>query len=144
MLPALFHFYENFKIDSKNHLQKEMISMLNYVLPLDSLVLKFEGIIRLLLEKKGIDNLMEKNGKTESNTFFNMLDLFEKSIELKEFEKEQFIKVDKPFFDHIFGSEELNLRNEIAHSTFKKEYYSHKKVIYIIDAISRIGKYSVN
>ena len=118
--------------------------MLNYVLPLDSLVLKFEGIIRLLLEKKGIYNLIEKNGKTESNTFFNMLDLFEKSIELKEFEKERFIKEDKPFFNHIFSSEELNLRNEIAHSILKKEYYSHKKVMYIIDAISRIGKYSVN
>ena len=144
MLPALLHFHENYKIDFKENLQSKMIFMLNYVLPLDSLVLKFEGLIRLLLEKNGIDILIEKNGKTESNTFFNMLNLFETSIELKEFEKKQFIKVDKPFFNHIFGSEELNLRNEIAHSTFKKEYYSYEKVIYIIDAISRIGKYSVN
>jgi hypothetical protein len=49
--------------------------------------------------------------------------------------------MDKPFFEHLFGIEELNLRNEIAHSFFKKEDYSHKKVIYIIDAIARIGKY---
>ncbi|EMY3483944.1 hypothetical protein [Flavobacterium psychrophilum] len=141
--PALFHFYEILKTDSKNDSQNHAVSSLNYVLPLDSLVLKFEGIIRLLLEKKGINNLIEKNGKTESNNFFKMLDLFQDSIK-NETEKERFINNDKPFFDHIFGSDELNLRNEIAHSTFKKEYYSYKKVIYIIDAILRIGKYSIS
>lgn len=143
ILPALFYFHEKLKIETKNQSLNQTISSLNYILPLDSLVLKFEGITRLLLEKKGIDNLIEKNGKTESNNFFNMLDLFEKSIK-NETEKERFIKNDKPFFVHIFGSDELNLRNEIAHSTFKKEYYSYKKVIYVIDAILRIGKYSIS
>lgn len=144
MLPSLFHFYQNYKIDIKESKQKDTISMINYVMPLDSLVLKFEGIIRLFLEKKGIINIVERNRKVEENTkFFNMLNQFEKSLENKESEKINFINEDKPFFEHIFASEELNLRNEIAHSIFKREYYSHKKVIYIIDAIARIGKYSI-
>lgn len=144
MHPALFYFYKNYKIDIKENEQKGIISMINYVLPLDSLVLKFEGIIRLFLEKKGITNIVERKGKIEENiNLSNMLNQFEKSLENNEFEKVKFINIDKPFFEHIFGSEELNLRNEIAHSIFKKEYYSHKKVIYIIDTIARIGKYSV-
>lgn len=146
MRPALFHFYQNYKMDTKEkeYEQKDTISMINYVLPLDSLVLKFEGIIRLFLEKKGITNIVERKGKIEENiNLSNMLNQFEKSLENNESEKVKFINIDKPFFEHIFGSEELNLRNEIAHSIFKREYYSHKKVIYIIDTIERIGKYSV-
>ena len=144
MLPALFHFYTNFKKDIEESEQKNTISMINYVLPLDSLVLKFEGLIRLFLERKGINNLTESNGKVTENTkIFEILNLFEKSLDDGTTEKDRFTKEDKPLFEHIFGSKELNLRNEIAHSIFKREYYSHKKVIYIIDAISRIGKYSV-
>lgn len=139
MLPALFHFYQNFKIDIK----EDKISMINYVLPLDSLVLKFEGLIRLFLEQKGITTINESKGKIEENiNLFKMLGQFERFLESDESEKAKFI-IDKPFFEHIFGSEELNLRNEIAHSFFKKEYYSHKKVIYIIDAIARIGNYQL-
>jgi hypothetical protein len=138
ILPSLFHFYQNFKIDIKEN----KISMINYVLPLDSLVLKFEGIIRLFLEEKGEIIIVESKGKIEENIkLFNMLSQFEKSLENSESEKENFINLDKPFFEHIFGSEGLNLRSEIAHSFLKKKYYSHKNVIYIIDAISRIGKY---
>jgi hypothetical protein len=138
MLPALFHFHYNFKIDIKEN----RISMINYVLPLDSLVLKFEGIIRLFLEEKGEIIIVENKEKINENTnLFKMLSQFEESLKNNETEKEKFIEIDKPFFEHIFSSKELNLRNEIAHSFFKKEYYSHEKVIYIIDAISRIGKY---
>ena len=138
MLPALFHFHQNFKIDIK----EKKISTINYVLPLDSLVLKFEGIIRLFLEEKGETIIVENNGKIKENiNLANLIRQFEESLEKNESEKEKFMNLDKPFFEHIFGSEELNLRNEIAHSFFKKEYYSHMKVIYIIDAISRIGKY---
>lgn len=140
MLPALFNFYQNYKIDTKE-CREELV---NYILPLDSLVLKFEGIIRLFLEKKGITNIVESNGKIEENIkLFNMLNQFEKSLENNQSEKVKFINIDKPFFKHLFGSEELNLRNKIAHSIFKKEYYSYKKVIYIIDTIARIGRYSV-
>jgi hypothetical protein len=138
MLPALFHFYDNFKIDIKEN----NISMVNYVLPLDSLVLKFEGIIRLFLENNGLNIIVEKKGNINENTNITfMLSEFEKILLIDELKKERFNKTDKPFFEHLFGTEELNLRNEIAHSFFKKEYYSHKKVIYIIDAIARIGKY---
>jgi hypothetical protein len=138
MLPALFHFHYNFEIDIKEN----RISMINYVLPLDSLVLKFEGIIRLFLEEKGEIIIVENKEKINENTnLFKMLSQFEESLKNNETEKEKFIEIDKPFFEHIFSSKELNLRNEIAHSFFKKEYYSHEKVIYIIDAISRIGKY---
>lgn len=140
MLPALFHFHTNFKTDIKEN----TISVINYVLPLDSLVLKFEGLLRLFLDRKNINTLTEKRGKIgESVNIFKMLDLFERSLDHDTTEKDRFIKEDKSFFEHIFGSEELNLRNEIAHSFFKKEYYSHKKVIYIIYAITRIGKYSL-
>lgn len=140
MLPALFHFHTNFKID----VNENTILMINYVLPLDSLVLKFEGLLREFLERKNINTLTEKRGKIgESVNIFEMLDLFEKTLDNDTSEKDRFIKKDKLFFEHIFGSEELNLRNEIAHSFLKKEYYSHKKVIYIINAIARIGNYSL-
>lgn len=143
MLPALFHFYENFKKDIEESKQGKTVSMINYVLPLDSLVLKFEGLLRLFLERKEINTLTEKSGKVnESVKIFEMLKLFENSLD-ETISRDRFIKEDKPYFEYIFGSDELNLRNEIAHSIFKKEYYSHKKVIYIIDAISRIGKYSI-
>lgn len=145
MSPALFHFYQNYKIDIKEYNQKDAVSMINYVLPLDSLVLKFEGIIRLFLEVKGKITIVENKGEIKENVnLFYMLSQFEKSLENNKSEREKFINIDKPFFEHIFGSEELDLRNEIAHSFFKKEYYSHKKVIYVIEAIARIGKYSAS
>lgn len=142
ILPALFHFYENYKLDIEKQKANETIATINYVLPLDSLVLKFEGLIRLFLEKKESITIIENKGEVKENIkIFKMLEQFENSLNGDE--KGRFKDLDKPYFEHIFGSEELNLRNEIAHSFFKKEYYSFKKVIYIIEAISRIGKYSI-
>jgi hypothetical protein len=140
MLPALFHFYQNFKLD----INEIKFSQVNYVLPLDSLVLKFEGILRLFIEKKGITTINESGASIRENiSFFTLISQFETSIKYNALETARFIEEDKPFFEHLFNSNELNLRNEIAHSFFKMELYSYKSVAIIIDAIIRLGKYTL-
>jgi hypothetical protein len=144
MLPAMFHFYENFKIDINKCKNNESLSGHNYILPLDSLILKFEGIIRLYLENAGVLTIKEGTEKKieEIINIFGLLAKFEGSLIDKE--QKKFATEDKQFFEHIFGSTEMNLRNEIAHSIAKPELYSPLNVIYIIDSIARIGKYSLN
>jgi hypothetical protein len=138
MLPSFYHFYQNFKID----LEADKFTRINYVLPLDSLVIKFEGLIRLFIEQKGHLTINVKRGKVEENiNFAYLLKQFEESIK-DGVDKERFLKRDKPIFEHLFGQDELNLRNEIAHSNFKPKDYSNELIIAVIDAISRVGKYS--
>ena len=105
-----------------------------FVLSIDSLVLKIEGIIRDLAHKKCI-----------STTHFKENDTSEKSLKmlLNEKELENIIRKDDLFFLKylLTDREGMNLRNEVAHSLMKHTKYNRDNANLVILALFRLLKY---
>ncbi len=110
---------------------------LNLVLSIDSLTLKFEGVLRDFARLIGL-----------STTTLGKNDILrEKYIEelLQEEEIRNFFDDnDRIFFEYLFTAKDgMNLRNNIAHSFFRFENYTLHYMHLLICAFLRIGKYKM-
>jgi hypothetical protein len=106
----------------------------NFILCIDSLTLKMEGLIRDFCERLNIPvSISKPNAMHEA--FIPQL------LNAKSFKK-YFNDDDQLFFSYLFSSEfGLNLRNDIAHSFYNYDDYQSHKMLLLLAALLRIGKY---
>ncbi|MBN7809539.1 DUF4209 domain-containing protein [Algoriphagus sp. H41] len=107
----------------------------SYVLAIDSLVLKIEGLLRFFLYQSGLKTTVAKTKKIEAMTLNQILE--------SEGFKKYFDEDDQLFFDYLFGGEgSLDIRNNVAHCFYDDENYHIMTGILIICALLRISKYN--
>jgi hypothetical protein len=131
--PSLASFFNQSEIDIK--LNKE--SKAGYVLSIDSLTLKFEGLLREFSKLVGAQTIeIKENGTEERISFEKLLD----NPKLKELVPEH----DIAFFKFLFTPEGMNLRNNIAHCFYPVQKYSAGVMFLLITALLRLGAYKIN
>jgi hypothetical protein len=107
----------------------------SYVLAIDSLVLKIEGLLRFFLDQSNQKTTVAKTKKIEAMTLNQILE--------SEGFKKYFDEDDQLFFDYLFGSNGgLDIRNNVAHCFYDDENYHIMTGILIICALLRISKYN--
>jgi hypothetical protein len=108
----------------------------SYVLAIDSLVLKIEGLLRFFLDRLGQKTTVAKTKKIENMTLNQILE--------SEGFKKYFDEDDQLFFDYLFGGAGgLDIRNNVAHCFYDDENYHIMTGILIICALLRISKYNI-
>jgi Domain of unknown function (DUF4209) len=113
-------------------------SYTNYILPIDSLTLKFEGVLRDFARILKISTTISGKGN----------ELREKYIEelLAEPEMQKYFdENDQLFFNYLFVAKDgMNLRNNIAHCFYRFNNYNFQIMHLLICAFLRIGKYKMS
>lgn len=108
----------------------------NFVLCLDSLTLKLEGLFRNFCERL---NVPTSEGKEKGMQEVLLHKIFD-----NKFIKEYFDKEDLLLFHYTFSNDPgLNLRNNIAHSFYNEKDYSSQKMLLLIAVLLRLGKYNI-
>ena len=128
--PSLFSFFTQSEIDIKLNKNNNQ----GYILPIDSLVLKFEGLLREFSRILGAQTIEIKENGTEERISF------EKLLENEKL-KELIPADDIALFKFLFTSEGMNLRNNIAHCFYKTKNYSAGTMILLITALLKLGNY---
>jgi len=125
--PSLQNFFVRFEIDIKNNEYNS-----HYILEIDSLVLKFEGLLREFSRMIGAQTIeLEKNSTKERVGFDKLLD----NKKLKRLIPEDNVT----FLKFIFTTEGINLRNNIAHCFFKTKSYTFNYMLLLIVALLKLG-----
>lgn len=129
----LFESLENFVYEKKN------ITASDFVLPMDSLVLKIEYILRLMCEKLEIPTVVLKpsNNKFQVPRAKTLTHLFQN------LEEENFLnQEDIAILNYLFIlPEHLNIRNEIAHGLYIIDEYSPFSALKILGGIICLSRY---
>lgn len=128
--PSLQHFFLQIEVDLK--IGKD--SHQGYILPIDSLVIKFEGLLREFSRLVGAQTIEVKDEETEARISFDKLLENEKV-------KNLIPPNDLAFFKYLFTSIGLNLRNNVAHCFFKTENYAPSTMLLLLVALLRLGNF---
>lgn len=128
--PSLLSFFTQIEIGIKLNTYDNQ----GYILAIDSLVLKFEGLLREFSRSIGAQTIEIREDGTEERISFE---------KLLENEKLQKIvpKDDIALLKFIFLSEGLNLRNNIAHCFYRTKNYSPSIMLLLISALLKLGNY---
>lgn len=117
-----------------------------FVLVLDSLTTKVEGIFRAFARLKGMNTtkvLDEKNkgvSDVETREIYLSDLLTEQNPEFKAlFEEDEY-----QFYKIVFLKDGYNIRNNIAHSFYKMENYTIDKLLLVMLSIIRIAKHKMD
>jgi len=129
--PGIKSFFDQSKVD----IEDKTNSSTGYILAVDSIVLKFEGIIRDFSKKLGAQTIEKKEHNTSERISFDKLLENEKLLQI-------IPKDDIAFFKYLFTENGLNLRNNIAHCFYKETQYSAGLMFLLITALLRLGNYS--
>jgi hypothetical protein len=130
--PALHNFFLEFET-----LLFSESNRINLVLSVDSLVLKFEGLLRDFARLLAVPTTVLAKG--------NMREMYiDELLELDEI-KTYFDENDMLLFRYIFVSKNgMNLRNNIAHAFLHFGQYSIEQMVLMIMALLRLAKYTVD
>src|SRR5690554_743203 len=130
--PSLQSFFVQTEIDIKTNSHNSK----GYILAIDSLVLKFEGLLREFSRMIGAQTIEIKENGTEERIGFDKLLNNEK---LKALIPED----DIAFFKFLFTSSGMNLRNNVAHCFFTTKNYTSAVMLLLIVALLRLGNYKL-
>lgn len=130
MAPALHSFF--IQLESSFLVGKEL-TYTNWVLPIDSLTLKFEGALRDFIKLTG-----GSSTKIKKNDFQEMLldDLLNCDTA-----KEIFSKNDLTLFKMVFTRKGDNIRHDVAHGFYHTRDYNMEKCCKIFFCILRLSNY---
>ena len=106
----------------------------NYVLCLDSLTLKFEGLLRNFAARLSVP--------TSTTSEKGMREVYIHELLGHEVIKKYFSQDDLYLFKFLFTDQGINLRNKVAHCFQKEGDYTESKMIFLVLALLRIGKYN--
>lgn len=107
----------------------------SYLLCIDSLTLKMEGLFRNFCELLNIPVSVGRNNSMKEEYMHNLL----AHPTIKKFFNED----DLLFFNYLFSGElGMNLRNNVAHCFYNTRDYSSDKMLLLLAALLRIGKYN--
>lgn len=129
MAPSLYEYF----IQTETALRSSQ-PYTSYIMPIDSLTLKFEGVLRDFAGLLGVSTTVV--GKDNSFREKYIEDLLAEEVVQQYFDQN-----DRFFFNYLFLRNGLNLRNNVAHCFFRKEHYSFEFMHILICAFLRIGKY---
>jgi hypothetical protein len=125
---------QSFFIQSEIDIKMDKHNSQSYILAIDSLVLKFEGLLREFSRMIGAQTIeIKESGTEERISFDRLLD----NVKLKSLIPDD----DIAFFKFLFTSEGMNLRNNIAHCFFKTKNYNLGVILLLIVALLRLGSY---
>jgi len=130
--PSLQSFFIQTEIDLKTNGHNPQ----GYILAIDSLILKFEGLLREFSRMIGAQTIEIKDNGTEERIGFDKLLDNEK---LKALIPED----DISFFKFLFTSNGMNLRNNVAHCFFTTKNYTSAVMLLLIVALLRLGNYKL-
>lgn len=130
--PSLQSFFVQTEIDIKTNSHNPK----GYILAIDSLVLKFEGLLREFSRMIGAQTIEIKENGTEERIGFDKLLNNEK---LKALIPED----DIAFLKFLFTSSGRNLRNNVAHCFFTTKNYTSAVMLLLIVALLRLGNYKL-
>jgi hypothetical protein len=130
--PSLLSFFSQSEIDIKLHKDNNE----EYILAIDSIVLKFEGLLREFSRTIGAQTIDLKSNSTQERISIEKLLDNPKIIEL-------IPEDDIALFKFLFTSEGMDLRNNIAHCFYKADNYSAGLMFLIITALLRLGNYKL-
>jgi hypothetical protein len=106
----------------------------NFILCIDSLALKFEGLLRDFSESV---NVATSAGNKKGIHETNINQILEHEVIKKYFNEDDLL-----FFSYLFGNEGgLNMRNNIAHCFYDFTDYSNNRMLLLIAALLRVAKY---
>lgn len=106
----------------------------SFVLCVDSLTLKMEGLFRDFCERANIPTSISRQKGMQEAYIHNVLD--------NEILKKYYNEDDRLFFNYLFSSEGgLNLRNNVAHCFYDYNEYHPDQMLLLIAALLRIAKY---
>jgi len=106
----------------------------SFILCIDSLTLKMEGLFRDYCERMKIPTSVSRKKGMEEVYINNILE--------NENLKKYFNEDELLFFKYLFANEGgLNLRNNIAHCFYDYQEYSVNKMLLLIAALLQLGKY---
>lgn len=128
--PSLEQFFFQSKID----IQSKKTNIQGYILCIDSLAIKFEGLLREFSRNIGSQTIEIKlNGLEERISFDKLLEDEKLNILIPE--------DDIAFFKFLFTSDGMNLRNNIAHCFYTQRKYSPAIMFLLISALLKLGNY---
>jgi hypothetical protein len=128
--PSLSSFFTQSEIDIKTNKNNNQ----GYILAIDSLVIKFEGLLREFSRNIGAQIIEYKEDGTEARISFDRLLDNEKLKEIVDND-------DITLFKFLFTSDGMNLRNNIAHSFYQTKNYSPAIMFLLIAALLKLGNY---
>ena len=129
--PSLCSFFVYFENDIKNN----KFDSKDYILSIDSLVLKFEGLLREFSRSLGAQTMETKENGTEARISFEKLLENPKVLAI-------IPENDIALFKFLFYSEyNINYRNNIAHCFYKTENYSPEIMLLLIVALLKLGNF---
>ncbi|HMG82163.1 MAG TPA: DUF4209 domain-containing protein [Ferruginibacter sp.] len=130
LAPSLFSFFTQSEVDIKTGKNNNEA----YILAIDSLVIKFEGLLREFSKNIGAQTIeIKDNGTQERISFEKLLDN-QKVVDV-------IPEDDIALFKFLFTSDGMNLRNNIAHSFYKTNNYSAGLMLLLTAALLRLGNY---
>ncbi len=130
--PSLQSFFIQTEIDIKTNSHNPK----GYILAIDSLVLKFEGLLRELSRMIGAQTIEIKDNGTEERIGFDKL-LDNEKI------KTLIPEDDIAYLKFLFTSIGMNLRNNTAHCFFTTKNYTSAIMLLLIVALLRLGNYKL-
>jgi hypothetical protein len=106
----------------------------SYVLCIDSLTLKIEGLLRDFSNRLNIPTSVHRKNGMEEVYVNNILE--------NETIKQHFDEDDMLFFNYLLSNEGgMNLRNNVAHCFLDYSNYNLSKILLLIAALLKIGKF---
>jgi len=106
----------------------------SFILCVDSLTLKFEGLLRDFCERMSIPTSISRQKGMQEAYIHNVLD--------KETIKIFFNEDDMLLFNYLFSTDDgLNLRNNVAHCFYDYEEYHLDQMLLLIAALLRLAQY---
>lgn len=127
---------KSFFVQSEIDIKTSSNNPQGYILAIDSLVLKFEGLLREFSRMIGAQTIEIKDNGTEERISFDKLLDNEKIKALLPTD-------DIAYFKFLFLSDGMNLRNNIAHSFFTTKNYTSGIMLLLIVALLRLGNYKI-
>ncbi|MFA9289975.1 MAG: DUF4209 domain-containing protein [Solirubrobacteraceae bacterium] len=131
--PSLKNFFSQIEIDIKT----EQYNSENHILSIDSLTLKFEGLLREFSKIIGAQTIEINENETKERINIDKLLNNEK---LKEVIPEE----DIAFFKFLFTNKGINLRNNVAHCFFSTKKYSVEIMLLLVVALLKLGNYKLS
>ncbi|WP_046755113.1 DUF4209 domain-containing protein [Kordia jejudonensis] len=129
--PAIIEFYLQIQAWQSTKYYKP-----SFILCIDSLTLKMEGIFRSFCERVGVPTSLNREKGMQEAYIHNVFD--------NEIIIEFFNEDDRLLFNYLFSSDGgLNLRNNVAHCFYHVSEYHSDKMLLLIAVLLRVGKYDI-
>jgi hypothetical protein len=136
--PGIASFFSVYK----RYVFEPTLSNLEFVLPLDSLATKMEGILRAFAQLNGINTVKIENEKIKGSSGIQTREIFIHELLSDGYPlfKDLFSENEYQFFKTIYLKDGYDIRNNIAHSFYKPKDYTINKLLLVILSIMRISR----